>query len=88
MILGIKAYESNDVLFDNKSFVNKPWTPEMSTDKNSQSSMPVWIQLPKLKVEYRNEGSLKKITGILGKIIKINNVTRQKARLRFVRVLV
>src|SRR5688500_4536313 len=53
-----KAYESNGVLFDNKPFVIKPWSPEMSMDKTSLSSMPVWIQLPKLKVEYRSERSL------------------------------
>ena len=43
-----KAYESNGGLFDNKPFVIKPWTLEMSTNKSSLSSMPVWIQLPKL----------------------------------------
>ena len=53
-----KAYESNGVLFDNKPFVIKPWKTKMSTDKNSLSLMPVWIQLSKLKVEYRSEGSL------------------------------
>lgn len=83
-----KAYESNGVLFDNKPFVIKSWTPKMSTDKNSLSSMPVWIQLPKLKAEYRSEASLKKIADIVAKVIKIDNATRKKARLRFARVLV
>src|SRR5687767_10789486 len=83
-----KAYESNGVLFDNKPFVIKPWTPEMSMDKDSLSSIPVWIQLPKLKVKYKSEGSLKKIAGIVGKVIKIDNVTHLKTRLRFARVLV
>ena len=36
-----KAYKSNGFLFDNKPFVIKPWTPEMSTDKTSLSSMPI-----------------------------------------------
>ncbi|CAO2830747.1 unnamed protein product [Amaranthus hypochondriacus] len=47
-----KAYEANGVLFDNKPFIIKPWRPEMPTDKSSLSTMPVWIQLPKLKMEY------------------------------------
>ena len=81
-------YESNGVLFDNKLFVIKPWTPEMSTDKSSLSSMPVWIQLSKLKVEYRSDRSLRKIAGMVGNVIKVDNATRQKIRLRFVRVLV
>ena len=46
-----KAYESNGVLFDNKPLVIKPWKPEMSTDKNSLSSMPVWIQLQQLPIK-------------------------------------
>ena len=71
-----KAYESNGVLFDNKPFGIKPWTLKMSTDKDSLSVMPVWIQQPKLKVEYRSKGSFKKIAGIVGKIIKIDNATR------------
>ena len=50
--------------------------------------MPIWIQLPKLKVEYKSEGSLKKIAGIVGNVIKLDNATRQKTRLRFSRVLV
>ena len=83
-----KAYESNGVLFNNKPFVIKPWTPEMSTDKSSLSSMPVWIQLSKLKVEYRSDRSLRKIAGMVGNVIKVDNATRQKIRLRFVRVLV
>lgn len=83
-----KKNESNGVLFDNKPFVIKPWTPEMSLDKNSLSSMPVSIQLPKLKVEYRSECSLRKIAGIVGSVIKLDSATRQKAKMKLARVLV
>lgn len=55
----------------------KLWTSEMSTDKESLSTMPVWIRLPKLKVEYMGEGSLRKIAGIVGKVIKLDNAIRQ-----------
>ena len=55
-----KAYETNGVLFDNKPFVIKLWTPEMPTDKSSIATMPIWIKLPKLKVEYWGKTSLKK----------------------------
>lgn len=71
-----KAYESNGFLFDNKLFVIKPWTPKMSTDKHILSSTPIWIQQPKWKVEYRSEGSFKKIAGIVGKVIKNYYATR------------
>ena len=53
-----KAYESNGVFFDNKPFVIKPCTPEMSMDKDSLSSMPVWIQLPKLLVMWERLSKL------------------------------
>ena len=65
-------------MFDNKPFVIKPWTPEMSKDKGSLSFMPVWIKLPKLKMEYWAVGSLRKIAGIVGKVIKIDNATQHK----------
>lgn len=83
-----KAYESNGVLFDNKLFVIKPWRLEMPTDKNSLSTMSIWIQLPKLKMEYWGETSLRKIAVLVGNGIKLNQTTSQKARLRFARVLV
>lgn len=83
-----KAYESNGVMFDNKRFVIKPWTPEMQTNKTSLSCMPIWIQLPKLKVEYRKESSPMKISDIVGNIIKVDSATPQKSRLRFAWVLV
>ena len=39
-------------------------------------------------MEYKSEGSLKKIAGIIGNVIKLDKATRQKTRLRFARVLV
>lgn len=60
----------------------------MPIDKNSLSTMPVWIQLPKLKMEYWGEKSLRKIAGLVGNVIKLDKATSQKARLRFARVLV
>lgn len=83
-----KAYVLNGVLFDNKRFITKPWKPEMLTDKNSLSTMPVWIQLPKLKMEYWGGKSLKKIAGLVMNFIKLDKATSQKTRLRFARVLV
>lgn len=83
-----KAYESNGVLFDNKPFIIKPWKPEMSTDKSSLSTMPVWIQLPKLRMEYWGEKSLRKIARLVGSVIKLDQATSHKIRLQFSRVLV
>ena len=39
-------------------------------------------------MEYRSKRSLRKIAGIVGNVIKVDNATRRKARLRFARVLV
>ena len=39
-------------------------------------------------MENKSERSLTKIAGIVENVIKVDNATRQKARLRFARVLV
>ena len=39
-------------------------------------------------MEYRSERSLRKIADIVGNVIKVDNATRKKARLRFAWVLV
>ena len=39
-------------------------------------------------MEYRSEGSLRKIADTVGNVIKVDNATRKKARLRFAWVLV
>lgn len=83
-----RACNMNGILFDKKPLIVKPWFPNISYDKASLVSIPVWVKLPKLDVVYWTEGALKSIVGYLGQVLKIDNTTLTKSRLMFARVLV
>lgn len=36
------AFELNGTLFDKKPFVVRPWTKNMSYEKESLTSIPIW----------------------------------------------
>lgn len=83
-----QACNMNDILFDKKPFIVKPWFPNISYEKSSLTSIPVWVKLPHLDVMYWNDCILRKIVGYLGNVLKINNATLTKARMLYARVLV
>ena len=76
------------ILFDKKPFIVKSWYPNISYEKSSLTSIPVWIKLPNLGVMYWTANMLRKIIGYLGNVLKVDNVTLTKARMMYARVLV
>ena len=47
-----KACEMSGILFDKKTFMVKPWKVKMSLKKEALSTIPIWVQLPALPMEY------------------------------------
>ena len=47
-----RACNMNGILFDKKPFIVKPWCPNISYEKSSLTSVPVWVKLPALDVMY------------------------------------
>lgn len=82
------ACDSNDILFDKKSFIVKPWSKNISYEKESITTIPVWVRFPGLSMHYWADKSLKLIVGMLGRVIQIDNATKNKNRMQFARVLV
>lgn len=47
-----QACNMNGILFDKKPFIVKPWYPNISYEKSSLASIPVWVKLPNLDIIY------------------------------------
>lgn len=74
------ACDSNGILFDKKPFIVKPLTKNVSYEKESITSIPIWVKFPGLSMHYWGARSLNLIAGMLGRVIRIENATQNKDR--------
>ncbi|KAJ8426043.1 hypothetical protein Cgig2_021401 [Carnegiea gigantea] len=74
--------------FDNKPFIVKPWSEDMDLNTEDLVSLPVWVRFPDLDVKYWGLESLSKLGSMLGVPIKIDKFIRDKAFLRYARLLI
>ena len=80
-----KACNMNDILFDKKPFIVKSWKVKISLEKEDLATIPIWVHLPALPMEYWGERCIRKIVGLLGNVIKVDNATKNKDRLMYAR---
>lgn len=73
-----KACEISGVIFDRKPFISKPWRVKMSLEKDDLSTIPIWVQLPALPMEYWGERCIRKIEGNLGNVLKVDNAYKKQ----------
>ncbi|KAM6545981.1 hypothetical protein CsatB_026717 [Cannabis sativa] len=76
------------IFFNRRPVVMRPWDPNESFKKDDMKSVPIWIQLEELELKYWGQKSLFKIVGQMGKPIMVDNVTKERERLNFPRVLI
>ncbi|KAL9239052.1 hypothetical protein vseg_013407 [Gypsophila vaccaria] len=74
-------------LFDNKPVVVEQWFPDVELKKSAEVVVLVWMKMHKLLLKYW-VAVLEKIAGIVGKFMKADFTTQQKARLAYARVLI
>ncbi|XP_059441719.1 uncharacterized protein LOC132174022 [Corylus avellana] len=72
----------------NKPLILRKWTPGMQLLNISLSSVPVWIKLHNLPIEFWNATCLSYVASGVGKPICADSVTEEQLRLGFARVLV
>ncbi|XP_057249948.1 uncharacterized protein LOC130591064 [Beta vulgaris subsp. vulgaris] len=84
----LKVTTSGFMFFDQKPLITKLWDPDMSMDKDNVSTVPILIKLPQLPFKYWGERSLFKIAGMVGTVVKMDQATKGKEKLSFVRVMV
>ena len=74
--------------FDEKPFIIKAWNENLKLDTSSISSLPIWIQFPKLDVKYWGVESLSKLGSLLGIPLKMDKPTIEKVYFNYARLLI
>ncbi|XP_062114202.1 uncharacterized protein LOC133825252 [Humulus lupulus] len=79
--------ESGVIHFDKKPIVLRPWTTNIDSLK-SVKSVPVWIRLPDLGLQYWGVKCLSALVSTIGKPIMIDKTTKDRSMIKFAQVLV
>jgi hypothetical protein len=72
----------------NKPLILRKWAPGMQLLKLSLSTVPVWVKLHNLPIEYWNSTCLSYVASGIGKPLCADSVTEEQLRLGFARVLI
>uniref|UniRef100_A0A803PLB4 DUF4283 domain-containing protein n=1 Tax=Cannabis sativa TaxID=3483 RepID=A0A803PLB4_CANSA len=73
--------------FDKKLVVLRPWSIDMDTAQMVKS-VPVWIRLNGLGLQYWARNNLSALVSTIGKPIKMDKFTKEKMMIKFARILV
>ncbi|KAK3222484.1 hypothetical protein Dsin_009509 [Dipteronia sinensis] len=72
----------------NQYLVVQRWKPNFVPGEDSIQSMPIWVRLSKLPMEWMDSNLLWNIGGMLGRMCKVDSITKTQARGRFTRICV
>ncbi|XP_062118626.1 uncharacterized protein LOC133832274 [Humulus lupulus] len=79
--------EAGVIHFDRKPVILRPWAIDIENLK-SIKSVPVWIRLPDLGLQYWGTKCLSALVSTIGKPIMIDKVTKDQSMIKFARILV
>ncbi|XP_062075202.1 uncharacterized protein LOC133779231 [Humulus lupulus] len=79
--------ENGILHFDRKPVVVRPWTTELDHLKLVKS-VPVWVRLPGLSLQYWGSKCLSALVSTIGNPILVDKVTKDRSMMQFARVLV
>ncbi|KAM6582514.1 hypothetical protein CsatB_009516 [Cannabis sativa] len=79
--------EAGVIHFDKKPVVLRPWSTDLDSLR-MVSSVPVWIRLNGLGLQYWGKKNLSALVSTLGNPIMIDKVTQDRTMVKFARVLV
>ncbi|XP_062112773.1 uncharacterized protein LOC133823937 [Humulus lupulus] len=79
--------ENGILQFDRKPVIIRPWTTNLSPARLIRS-MPLWIRLHDLGLQYWGSKCLSALVSTIGKPIMVDKFTREGSRVQFARVLV
>ncbi|CAI9112420.1 OLC1v1012868C1 [Oldenlandia corymbosa var. corymbosa] len=89
-----QGFDPKQLMVDRKlsfiepSVIHDHWLVEKDITMEDIKSVPVWIQLPKLKLRYWNAISLSRMMSVVGIPLEMDEMTSKKMRTAFARVLV
>ncbi|XP_062080586.1 uncharacterized protein LOC133785355 [Humulus lupulus] len=73
--------------FDKKPVILRPWSSDVESIR-SVKSVPVWIQLPGLRLQYWVVNCLSALVSTIGTPIMVDKVTKARIMIKFARILV
>ncbi|XP_062099846.1 uncharacterized protein LOC133805699 [Humulus lupulus] len=79
--------EAGVLHFDRKPVIVKPWSADLDTLK-AVKSVPVWVRLPGLGLQYWGTKCLSALMSTIGVPILVDKVTKDRSMMQFARVLV
>ncbi|KAL2933902.1 Rho-related protein racH [Bienertia sinuspersici] len=83
-----KVLAGDPQFFDYKPVIIKKWDPDMELHKESVKTIPILTRFPKLELKYWGSKCMHKLSDSIGATLKINQVTLNKERLAYARLLV
>ena len=84
----IQVMEAGPWYLDAKPLFVKPWTREVSLEREGLSVVLMWVKLPGLKLHLWSPNMLSKIASIIGKPLFTDMMTANKSRLAYARICV
>ncbi|XP_062089105.1 uncharacterized protein LOC133795667 [Humulus lupulus] len=82
-----QVLEDGILHFDRKPVIIRPWSANLSAIRLVRS-VPLWIRLPDLGLQYWGSKCLSALVSTLGKPIMVDKFTRERSRIQLARVLV
>ncbi|XP_062114438.1 uncharacterized protein LOC133825526 [Humulus lupulus] len=79
--------EMGVIHFDKKPVVLRPWTPDMDSMRMVKS-VPVWIRLNGLGLQYWGTNCLSAMVSIIGRPVMVDKVTQSRSMVKYARILV
>ncbi|XP_058732785.1 uncharacterized protein LOC131604357 [Vicia villosa] len=75
-------------MIKNMPMILRDWKPNFSMKKDMLRTIPLWMKLPQLPLEYWGANSLKKIGSAIGRPVVTDECTAHKLRVSYARILV
>ncbi|XP_062104064.1 uncharacterized protein LOC133815224 [Humulus lupulus] len=79
--------ENGIVQFDKKPVIVRPWTQDLDNIRLVRS-VPLWIRLPNLGLQYWGKKCLSALVSTIGKPIMVEKFTKDRSMIRYARVFV
>ncbi|KAL9238933.1 hypothetical protein vseg_013299 [Gypsophila vaccaria] len=80
-----KVLNAGYFMFDNKPVILKPWKEDVDLEKEEVKTVPAWIRLHKLPIQYWGK-CLPRIAELVGPYLKNDAATDSTTRLGYARV--
>ncbi|KAK9756452.1 hypothetical protein RND81_01G098700, partial [Saponaria officinalis] len=76
------------LLFDNKPLIVKAWSLETKLAKEKVNTVPVWIRLVDLDLQFWGKKCLERLAGEVGKFVRCDLYTEERIHVAYARILV